>query len=63
MSEDINDPDVILRNSMGKMEMCLVLGYKKDTDNFYFAGSTGSKKELIYLCESFKFALLNGDCD
>jgi len=53
-------PDNVLEGAKNKLHKVLVIGRCHD-DEDYFAASTASKQELLYMLERFKFKLLIGD--
>ena len=47
------DPDLVLREAIGKLEGVLLLGYTKDGE-CYFASSYADGGEVMWLVERFK---------
>lgn len=57
-----NNPDAVLEQAVGAYESVLILGYDKD-GNFDFRASLNLKDggDILWLMESFKTKLMNGD--
>jgi len=53
------DPDEILKETMGKLDGVIIMGYTKDGADGYFASSYSDSGEIIWLIERFKHLLLS----
>ena len=52
------DPDVVLKEALGKLEAAIVIGYDKDGEA-YFASSDPDGGNCLWLMELFKKRLLD----
>ncbi len=57
------DPDQILKDAIGKLDVVLLIGYLKDEDEEYVCGSTSDLQKAIWMLERAKLHLLTLDKD
>lgn len=56
-----DDPDLVLEGAKGLLKEVIIIG---DTGKgFYFAGTTPHKPTILWLLETLKSQLMNGDYD
>ena len=55
------NPDNVLEQAIGVYESVVILGYDKDGDMDVRASTNLSHEQVLWLIESFKLSLLDGD--
>jgi hypothetical protein len=53
------DPDEVLEASKGQLERFILVGYTKDTGDYWFAATHGDNEKNNWLLDKFKQFLLN----
>lgn len=57
------NPDAVLEQAIGEYENVMVLGWNKDGEMDIRSDTGLSKKDILFLLEAFKHAMMSGDYD
>lgn len=55
------NPDAVLEQAIGKYDQAFIIGYDKDGRMDVRASTNMSCRDILWLLESFKSKMLNGD--